>query len=347
MVSKQISVNKTSVPCLAAGLVLAAAAYGLSPGGSNFAWYGPAGTPCYSSCYGPYGVIANYDVASGTIDNVLSQMYANGQRSVRIPIFHQDGNFATDCTGPEGRGTTMDSTGGTLPSQCLTNLANLLASVKNHGFNDAEISFHPQAFNNPRYDQSMWPDFWTYMQPYETYYQENLALIGTLRPIFISSGLNYKSDLFNEGSMTSSFQNMGTYAVRMWSDYTQAFGKADTIGFSIACDWYSSYIPCSQQLAYLTSIYNGNDPVVFSFHFYDNPYDSWTNAWNTLAAQGRTQGWIIGESYYNDSIDAQQFAAAHNASGNVVFFVTQWPIQRGGANITPPVDFSAYSAYGW
>lgn len=89
-----------------------------NPGGSNFAWYGPAGTQCFSpDCYAPYGVFPNYDVAASAIDDALSQMYANGQRSLRIPIYYQDGNGSTNCTGPEGRGTTMDSTGGSLATQ--------------------------------------------------------------------------------------------------------------------------------------------------------------------------------------------------------------------------------------
>lgn len=172
-------------------------------------------------------------------------------------------------------------------------------------------------------------------------------MIKNLRPLFIASGLNYKIDLFNEGLLSSSYPNMGLYARRMWADYNQAFGKNDTVGFSVGCDWNSPVLPCSQQLAYFSTIYAGNDPVVFSFHLYNNVYTSWTNAWTTLSSQGRTQGWIIGETFYNDSSNAQQFASAHSASNNVVFFVTQWPLQRNNANINPPVDFSAYSAYGW
>ena len=228
-----------------------------NPGGSNFAWYGPPGVSCFSpACFAPYGVIPNYDVASPAIDAALSQMYANGQRSMRIPIYHNRGN--SNCTGPEGRGTTMDSTGGSLQTQCLTNLINFLASVGRHGFHDVEIGFFPQAYNDPRWPTAPWPATWSGISPYEDYYQENLALIKNLRPIFAASGLNYKIDLYNEGVLTSAseFRNIGLYAQRMWADYNAGAGKADTIGFSIACDWT---LGCSQQLSYLSSIYQGND----------------------------------------------------------------------------------------
>jgi len=316
-------------------------------GGSNFAWYGP-GTACSdSTCYSPYGVISNYDVASGTIDDVLSQMYNSGQRALRIPIYHRGDTAGTDCTGPVGRDQTMYSAGGTLGTQCLANLTNLLASIRSHGFAHVEFGLFPQAYNDPRFAPA-WPANWTNVQPYEGYYQENLALIKKLRPIFVASGLNYTIDLMNEGILESTSERLGLYAKRLWADYTAAFGKFDTVGFSIPCDWNSTIVPCSRQLSYLSSIYNNNYPNVFSFHFYNNAYTSWTNAWNTLSASGLRQSWIIGETYYNDPTEALDLSNAHTASGNSVLFLLRWPLQRGSnANINPPIDFSAYSNRGW
>ena len=93
-------------------------------GGSNYAWY-YLGSPCNRE---PYGVVYNYNTATATIDAQLQQMYANGQRRLRIPIYHARG---------VNTGTVMDSTGGTLAPQFMTNLTNLLAAVKSAGSSHA------------------------------------------------------------------------------------------------------------------------------------------------------------------------------------------------------------------
>ncbi|HLW85470.1 MAG TPA: hypothetical protein VKR60_09675 [Candidatus Sulfotelmatobacter sp.] len=87
-------------------------------GGSNYGWYYLA-PPCNRE---PYGVVYNYSTATATIGSQLAQMYKNGQRRLRIPIYHARGINS---------GTIMDSTGGTLAPQFLSNLTNLLAAVKN------------------------------------------------------------------------------------------------------------------------------------------------------------------------------------------------------------------------
>ncbi len=78
-------------------------------GGSNYGWYYLA-PPCNRE---PYGVVYNYNTATATIDSQLQQMYNNGQRRLRIPIYHARGINS---------GTIMDSTGGTLAPQFLSNL---------------------------------------------------------------------------------------------------------------------------------------------------------------------------------------------------------------------------------
>src|ERR1700677_4543339 len=85
-------------------------------GGSNYGWYNLT-----SSCdREPYGVVYNYNTAATTIVSQLQQMYNNGQRRLRIPIYHARGINS---------GTIMDSTGGNLAPQFVANLANLLAAV--------------------------------------------------------------------------------------------------------------------------------------------------------------------------------------------------------------------------
>src|SRR5277367_4242837 len=100
-------------------------------GGSDYAWY-HLDPPCSRE---PYGVVYNYDTASATIDSQLQQMYSNGQRRLRIPIY-----FARGISS----GTIMDSTGGNLAPQFQSNLANLLAAIKAAGFEEVEVGFFPQ-----------------------------------------------------------------------------------------------------------------------------------------------------------------------------------------------------------
>jgi hypothetical protein len=56
-------------------------------GGSDYGWY-QLDSPCIRE---PYGVVYNYDTATATIDAQLQQMYANGQRRLRIPIYFARG----------------------------------------------------------------------------------------------------------------------------------------------------------------------------------------------------------------------------------------------------------------
>jgi hypothetical protein len=123
---------------------------GLSTGGSNFAWYNLG--QCNA---GSYYAIANYDVDSATINAALQQMYANGQRSLRIPIYNIDGGER--CTGALGtRGTGLDSTGGSVSPQCTQNLQALLSEIASVGFYNVIIGFFPLGSNSPSWN-TMWP----------------------------------------------------------------------------------------------------------------------------------------------------------------------------------------------
>lgn len=143
-------------------------------GGSNFLWY--AAPNCNQN---NWYAIANYDVDKATIDAVLQQMYANGQRSLRVPILHMTSS-AESCSGSLGtRGSILLSAGGHLTNQCQANLAALLTTMVQIGFSDFEFSFHPQWTNSP----SGWPANWQSMPTYQALYQENKQLIFSLKPL--------------------------------------------------------------------------------------------------------------------------------------------------------------------
>jgi hypothetical protein len=182
-------------------------------GGSNYGWYYLA-PPCNRE---PYGVVYNYNMATSTIDTQLQQMYSNGQRRLRIPIFHARGINS---------GTIMDSTGGTLAPQFLTNLANLLGAVRAAGFVEIEVSFHPQSSNDP----TQWTSF------SDDYFQENWSLIQNLHPIIAGAGIPYHLDLLNEGIPPLGYAALLQYDQMLWNDYVAEFGSSDTLGFSIIAD---------------------------------------------------------------------------------------------------------------
>jgi hypothetical protein len=297
-------------------------------GGSDYGWYYLA-PPCNRE---PYGVVYNYNTASATIDAQLQQMYANGQRRLRIPIYHARGLDS---------GTIMDSTGGTLAPQFLTNLTNLLAAIKTAGFVEIEVSFHPQSSNNP----IEWTTF------SDDYFQENWSLIQNLRPIIAGAGIPYHIDLMNEGIPPQGWAVLLQYDQMLWNDYVAEFGGADTLGFSIIAD--SNHVG-QVSLVYGPSPYgNQGSPPVFDVHIYDETGNSFATAFNSLTSQGY-QGvpWIIGEAYYNDAAEAAAQRQAANSTGQTVLYLTQWPVTSDGScstavNVAPPASFSNYQAQGF
>jgi hypothetical protein len=294
-------------------------------GGSNYAWY-HLDAPCNRE---PYGVVYNYNTATATIDAQLQQMYANGQRRLRIPIYHARGINS---------GTIMDSTGGTLAPQFLTNLTNLLAAVKAAGFVEIEVSFHPQSINNPL----VWTTFSS------DYFQENWSLIQNVRSIVAAAGIPYHLDLLNEGIPPLSYPLLLQYDQMLWNDYVAKFGSKDTLGFSIIAD--------AAHVGQVSSVYgpsaygNQGSPQLFDIHIYDETANSFAMAFTSLSSQGY-QGvpWIIGEAYYNDAAEAAAQRAEITSTGQQVLYLTQWPLSSNlscsvDVNLAPPADFSNYAA---
>jgi hypothetical protein len=294
-------------------------------GGSNYGWYYLA-PPCNRE---PYGVVYNYNMATSTIDTQLQQMYSNGQRRLRIPIFHARGINS---------GTIMDSTGGTLAPQFLTNLANLLGAVRAAGFVEIEVSFHPQSSNDP----TQWTSF------SDDYFQENWSLIQNLHPIIAGAGIPYHLDLLNEGIPPLGYAALLQYDQMLWNDYVAEFGSSDTLGFSIIAD-----VAHMGQVStvYGPSAYGSQgSPQLFDVHIYDETGNSFATAFSSLTSQGY-QGipWIIGEAFYNDAAEAAAQREEANSTGQKVLYLTQWPLTSDescstAVNVAPPADFSNYQA---
>lgn len=300
----------------------------LSPaglGGSNFAWY-HLDPPCTRE---PYGVVYNYNRAGPVIDAELRQMYDNGQRRLRIPIFH--GRGFND-------GTIMDSTGGNLPPQFRLNLHNLLSATKAAGFVELEISFHPQGANDP----TKWKAF------SQDYYQENWGLIQNLHSIIAGAGVPYHIDLSNEGIPPPWNTALLQYSQELWNDYASNFGNSDTIGFSISANVY--------QVGQVGTVYGPSpfgyhgSPQLFDVHIYDETGTNFTIAFNGLKAQGY-QGvpWIVGEAFYNDEAEATSLRQAAISSGQTIQYLTEWPLTPAqnctDVDVAPPAAFKNYQAH--
>jgi len=125
------------------------------------------------------------------------------------------------------------------------------------------------------------------------------------------------------------------YAAYIWSQYTDAYGTSDTVGFSVPCG-----DACSANISSFATVYSGTLPAVFDFHIYGNDCPGIVNAVNqtlpvdqvynvilsALQSQGWTsQGWIIGETCYNDPNVAQRLLKAHRQAGNRLDSIEQWP----------------------
>lgn len=311
---------------VALGLFLALTLAAQHRGGSNYAWY-HLDPNCVRN---PYGIIPNYDSAAPEIDRQLEAMFRNGQRRLRIPIYHGRGI---------GGGTNMESKGGDLTPQCRENLQRLLATIHRIGFSEIIVGFFPQGSNNPAR--------WTAFQPDS--YQENWQLVANLRPLITAAHIRYHIDLWNEGSPGARQPIVLEYCQRLWNQYAAAYGTRDTIGFSI--------IPAPDRLQLVSTVYgsspfgNHGPPRVFDLHFYKDAGARFASAHAILRTAGCRQPWILGESFYNDPVEAQALRQAIRNTRQKVLFLLQWPLTAAAAcrdvSLAPPIDFSNYVKEGF
>lgn len=294
-------------------------------GGSNYGWYKLDG--CSRE---PYGVVNTFDSARDTITSQLKQLAQAGQQRLRVLVYHHRG---------ADTGTAMDSTGGDLSARNRQNLTDLLGAVVAAGFAEIQVSFLPIG-DNFAANWSAWN---------EDLYQENWNLIHNLRPIVAGAGLQYRIDLCNEAIPTSGQATLLRYAQRLWTDYTGTFGKDDTVGFSIiGMD--------TDRIAQIPAVYQGNPPNLFDFHFYGSDtadeYQQFVAAHQIMNQQGFSgQGWTISEVYYDDATAADNLHRAIADTGRTVFYLLQWPLEKGSScsdvSVAPPADFGAYAAQGF
>lgn len=307
-------------------------------GGSNYGWYRLNPPYCGASARDRFGVIYNYNAQKSTIDAQLAQMYINGQRRLKIPIFFARG---------VNSGSVISSTGGDFAPIFRANLTDLLAAIRIAGFVEVEVSFNPEAGNDP----GLWESF------SDDYFRENWQLIQNLHPIIAGAGIPYYIDLTSEAippgnaiPPPASSAALLKYDQKLWNLYVAKYGNADTVGFSFIGDTSSIYNLSS---VYGSSAFGDHGaPQLFEVHTYDETGNNFATAVAALTAQGYAgTPWIIGEAFYNDAVEAASLRAAINSTGQRVLWLTQWPdtLATGSCavSIAPPVDFSSYQVEGF
>ena len=102
----------------------------LGRGGSNLIWY-DVDSACVAE---PQAILTDYHQPGvrSRVRDTLAAMFAAGQRRASVVIFHAHGGG----TDPEGlvNELVLDSTGGTLNKQYVTNLGQLLDDIRDAGF---------------------------------------------------------------------------------------------------------------------------------------------------------------------------------------------------------------------
>lgn len=331
-------------------------------GGSNLIWY-DVDSACVAE---PQAILTDYHqpgVRSRVLDT-LASMFAAGQRRVSVVVFHAHGGG----TDPEGlvNELVLDSTGGTLHKQYITNLRALFTDIRDAGFEEVLLRFAPQWINNPQ----DWKDNGGFN---EALFTENWSLIQNIRAEVVGIGVPYRIDLMVEGLPRARIIGGGIianaadndewteYAQRIWENYVDAYGKADTIGFSSIAG--PDLQKLDARVEHLNTVYRVHGsidrPDVIGVDLYPaNGIDEgrFFSKWSEeLDNEGLGDlPIIIPEVYYNDQQAAQLLQAAMTASGRSVPYLLQWPLQRdegcyAGDPVTvpEPTGFNHYLEHGF
>jgi len=314
----------------------------ISIGGSNYGWYNidTSAINQNRNCREQFGIIANYHQqnVSSTVRQQLATMFQNGQRRLRVPIFH-----ASDLSS----GTVLRSAGGNLTGEGRRNLANFLADIKAAGFQEILVGFHPISRSSPH--------TWVNYDP--AIAQENWNLIQNLRPIIRGANIDYKIDLWNEGAASSTQSFARQYTGELWSLYNAAYGKSDTVGFSVAtgsrveaANPDRSVIGnlAADRYTVMKQVYDETGygaPTVWDFHFYDDLDRKFKKVDDAMISNGDNTNIIIGETYYQGLTALSQIQSITTTRD--ILAVYAWPVTEArGCDGHVDIRFPAQYHYG-
>lgn len=277
-------------------------------GGSNYAWYYVSPT-CVRE---PYGVLPNFHLKRTTIETQLIQMFDEGQRRLRVPIYFHRGSQT---------GTVFNSTGGTLGTQALTNIRDLILTARAVGFLEFQVGFFPIGDN----DAKNWTGGLT--ETRNSYINENWGVIQEVMGVLRSTGVFFRVDLGNE----TFHVNSGTYPIydawtlyqqEIWKRFRTNFSVAETIGFSIRQSEIGN-------LDKARVVYGDFPPYVMDVHLYSNYSNDLARVHSELnSANYKYTHLVVGEAPYNDATAAADIANGKTRiGGRTLFYVTQWPLE--------------------
>jgi hypothetical protein len=334
-------------------------------GGSNYVWY-QLGPGCDRE---PYAIIPNYH-ESGVRDLVRAQlieMRASGQENLSLGLFHLRAPGAADAVG-RVTGTLLDSSGGTLHPRMRQNLDEFLLDIREAGYSSIVFRHHPQGANDPR----QWSNFGAAEQDL---LEENWGLIRSVELQLQQSGLAWGTDLMVEGMPRARIielpgndviapdqphmEGWSRYAREVWRRYSTEFGTARSFGFSFVSDTDDTRIDA--RVEHMDYVYTVDGvrrfPIGLALDIYGTPSRDEDWIFRAYHRHLRDEGlggmvWVIAESWYDDALAAQRLGDAMTATGQQVFLLTQWPLQRAATcdpnvSIAPPVDYAAYRSRGF
>lgn len=377
----QLRANATNGPLLGSVTVTGQQVQGVPPittnrGGSNHNFYrnsiaDPAGG--YN-----HGIMLHYHEAGvrETVQSQLQQMYAGGQRSLRVMVFfaHSPGEIVTSTPAETSRkcrstGTKSCPPGDEyfIPLQYQNNIATYLADIRAAGFERVMVALGPQwindfmSCNKPVIPASLRDQLYAGSPLVNELFEEAWGVAKEVRSIVVNAGIPYLIDLGNEYIPPSNLIEFGQcakdivegtanspgYLRFLWGRYVAAYGNQDTVGFSVIVgnSW-----DADNRLARMPQFLSPL-PSVYSLHTYTSSGDitgGLNRAYQVTGNFGR-RPWIIGET------DSRSPAAANairsfivNRPQQQVLHVMQWP----GFNCTTeaeclPLDFSAFSSRGF
>jgi hypothetical protein len=257
------------------------------------------------------------------IRHQLRTMYANGQRKIAVLVWI--GAFDGDADDPDmnnmvdgllGHCIVMEN--GELREQHIKNTRDLIALIQKTGwFNELIFRFAFQGCAGPE----KWKK-WN-----ENQYQHNwraiVELRGSVEQALTGSGMKVRYDLGAElGGMEGEYIPM--FTSRLWKDYTRAYGRTDSYGFSIALH--------PGRVARMLKVFQevGVYPDVYAIDVYDHLEQWLPEAVKEFHNAGVPRPQIIiQETYYNDPEVLALLQKSGKEYGIDYLYLMQWPLAKG------------------
>ncbi len=377
----QLRANSTAGQLLGSVTVTGQQAQGVPPittqrGGSNHNFYRhPVSAP--EGGYN-YGIMLHYHEPGvrETVQSQLQQMYAGGQRSLRVMVFflHSPGETLTSAPAETSRKCRSTSTKTCppgdeyfIPLQYQQNIRAYLNDIRAAGFERVMIALGPQwindfmSCNNAAIPASLRQQLYAGSPLVNELFEEAWGVAKEVRAIAVDSGMPYLIDLGNEYMPPSNLVQFGQcakdivegtanspgYLRFLWGRYVAAYGNQDTVGFSVIVgnSW-----DADNRLARMPQFLSPL-PSVYSLHSYSSSGDitgGLNRAYQVTGNFGR-RPWIIGETDSRSTASADAIRSfILNRPQQQVLHVMQWP----GFNCTTeaeclPLDFSTFTSRGF